>query len=399
MSENINNNVIASGIKFVDFAGLDHFWSIAKAYINAEDAELVKIIDGIADVVGNDESGLVKDVKTLQTEVAALGGAEGGIQGMIDASIEDLVNNGAVKTNTDAIAELTQTVADNKSAIEGTVAELTQTVADNKSAIEGTVAELAQTVADNKSAIEGTVAGVEEKVDNHIADAVAHITADERASWNEAKTAIDTFLKDAELDAEGKNVIDTLKELQTYVGSDPATALVTRVGDLESSVSDLTQTVADNKSAIEGTVATLTQTVADNKADIEGKVATLTQTVADNKSAIESSVAELAQTVADNEADIEGKVSTLTQTVADNKADIEGKVATAKSEAIADAKAYVDGDTYKANFDAAGSAAAAGAAAESNANAYTDALYNSIVVASLSDIDSIFGVTDHNHEA
>ena len=114
----------------------------------------------------------------------------------------------------------------------------------------------------------------------------------------------------------------------------------------------------------------------------------------------------MTQTVADNKSAIEGSVATLTQTVADNKADIEGKLATAKTElesyadGAADAvKTYVDGDAYKANFDEAGAAAAAGAAAESNANAYTDALYNSIVVASLSDIDSIFGVTDHNHEA
>ena len=61
---------------------------------------------------------------------------------------------------------------------------------------------------------------------------MAHITADERTSWNSAKASIDAFLKDADMT---EKAVDTLAELQTYMTTDGAAAaeLVGRVAALE----------------------------------------------------------------------------------------------------------------------------------------------------------------------
>ena len=87
----------ARGSKFVDFAGLDYFWSKAKKHIDDADSATSKRIDDANDeidalqtVVGDAESGLVKDLAALTDRVDALGGAEGGIDSMIDAKINNL---------------------------------------------------------------------------------------------------------------------------------------------------------------------------------------------------------------------------------------------------------------------------------------------------------------------
>ena len=77
------------------------------------------------------------------------------------------------QTVADNKAAIEQTVADNKSAIEQTVATLTQTVADNKTAAENAVAGLTQTVADNKTAAENAVAAVDAKAVKNAEDITA----------------------------------------------------------------------------------------------------------------------------------------------------------------------------------------------------------------------------------
>lgn len=97
MAEVINTNVFDAEKKFVDFAGLDYFWDKAKEHIDGADAALSGRIDtatgDISDLkttVGDVNSGLVKDLATLTGRVDALGGAEGGIDSMIDAKINAL---------------------------------------------------------------------------------------------------------------------------------------------------------------------------------------------------------------------------------------------------------------------------------------------------------------------
>lgn len=93
-----------------------------------------------------------------------------------------------------------------------------------------------------------------------------HITAQERTDWNAAKTAIDTFLKDASLTGD---VIDTLTEIQDYIASDASAAdkLVKDLSDVstraEKGISDASAAQAaadaaqDDVDALEGTVSTL----------------------------------------------------------------------------------------------------------------------------------------------
>ena len=237
MAEIINQNVFDSTKKFVDFAGLDYFWEKAKAYVDAADTALKGRLDTaegkiatLETTVGDANSGIVKEVNALRKEVNALGGAEGGIQGMIDATIDGLKLPETYDDKGSAATALT----DAKAYVDGKV----DGKFDDKgsaAAAEAAAKAYAYGLASNYDAA-GSADAVEGKLDLHTTDTDIHITAQERTDWNAAKTAIDTFLKDAELDAEGVNVIDTLKELQSYVGSDPATALVTRVGNLETAV-------------------------------------------------------------------------------------------------------------------------------------------------------------------
>lgn len=100
----------------------------------------------------------------------------------------------------------------------------------------------------------------------HTSNNDIHITAQERTDWNAAKSAIDTFLKDASLTGE---VIDTLTEIQDYIASDASAAdkLVKDLSDVsaraEKGVSDAAtaQAAADKAQgevdALEGDVSTL----------------------------------------------------------------------------------------------------------------------------------------------
>ena len=100
----------------------------------------------------------------------------------------------------------------------------------------------------------------------HSTDTTIHITAQERTDWNAAKSAIDTFLKDASLTGD---VIDTLTEIQDYIASDASAAdkLVKDLSNVstraEKGISDAAaaQTAADNAQSdvdtLEGVVTTL----------------------------------------------------------------------------------------------------------------------------------------------
>lgn len=92
MAEVINTNVFDAEKKFVDFAGLDYFWGIAKAYIDGADEVTAGKVATLEGVVGDDTSGLVKGLADLKATVDALGDIEGGngLSGMIDAKINAL---------------------------------------------------------------------------------------------------------------------------------------------------------------------------------------------------------------------------------------------------------------------------------------------------------------------
>ena len=97
----------------------------------------------------------------------------------------------------------------------------------------------------------GAAAAVEGNLDAHKKDTVMHVTAQEKTDWNAAKSAIDTFLADADMT---ENAVDTLRELQSYMTTEgeAAAELVNKVSALEAIdhnayISADTQVLADAK--------------------------------------------------------------------------------------------------------------------------------------------------------
>lgn len=97
MAEITNEKVFDAEKKFVDFAGLDYFWGKAKEHIDSADDALdgrlsaaESDIDALQGVVGDDNSGLVKDVKSIQDELDSLSGGAGSIATQIENAIATL---------------------------------------------------------------------------------------------------------------------------------------------------------------------------------------------------------------------------------------------------------------------------------------------------------------------
>lgn len=178
--------------------------------------------------------------------------------------------------------------------------------------------------------INKAVTEVANNLSTHADNKIAHITADERSAWNDAKTAIDAFLKDSDMT---QNAVDTLAELQAYMVADGAAAaeLVNRVAVLEGIDHDAYIAYTDGK--------------VDGKFDAIGSAAA---------------------------AEVNAKAYTDA----------------AKAEAIADADAKIA--SLSIVYDALGEAAKAEANAKAYAKTYTDALYDSIISVEKSVIDAIF---------
>ena len=289
MADVINSKVFNSDKKFVDLTSLDYFWGKAKGYIDGIDTEMSNKISTLETAVGDENSGLVKEVAALRSDFNNYNNTEG-IEGIVDSKIAALNLPNTYET---------------KGAAEAVASELT----------------------------------------THKNDTTVHVTADERTAWNNAKTAIDAFLKDADMT---EKAVDTLVEIQTYMTNDgaAATELVNRVGALEA---------LDHEAYI--TADTTLETSL--KSYVDGKV--------------------------------------------DNKFDIAGAAATAKAEAIADAEAklkavtdtlktaaYTDVTTLEATMDSKDAVVLN--AAKTYAASYTDALFDSFTFASNDDIDEIFTI-------
>ena len=213
----------------------------------------------------------------------------------------------------------------------------------------------------------GAAEAVEGKLNSHKDDTVAHVTADERAEWNAAKAAIDTFLKDADMT---EKAVDTLAELQTYMEADGAAAaeLVNRVAVLEAIDHDA-YVAAD--------------------ADVFASAKTYTDSLAgnyDSKGSADAAL-EAAKTYVDGKVD--GKFDTVgsadaaleaAKADAAEKYQVKGnyEVAGAADAALEAAKTYVDGKV-NGKFDTVGSADAALV----DAKAYTDQEIGKIVIPSL----------------
>ena len=232
MAEVINTNVFAADKKFVDFAGLDYFWDKAKEHIDGADAALSgRIDDATGDIsdlkttVGNADSGLVKDLAALTDRVDALGGAEGGIDSMIDAKI-----NALDSADTAVAGEYVSSVAqaDGKiTVVRAALPDYSETYDAKGDAAKAETAAKAYAdgLASNYDAA-GTAAGLDAAMNTRVAklEAIDH----NRLAADAASSAVTTILDGA------PEAFDTLKEVANWIAdNDHAEDVAGLVKDVE----------------------------------------------------------------------------------------------------------------------------------------------------------------------
>lgn len=235
MAEIINTNVFATDKKFVDFAGLDYFWDKAKEHIDGADAELSGRIDtatgdisNLKTTVGDADSGLVKDLAALTDRVDALGGAEGGIDSMIDAKINALDSDDAAVAG-EYVSSVAQ--ADGKiTVVRAALPDYSETY-DEKgaaAAAQSAAEAYADGLAKNYDAA-GTAAGLDAAMNTRVAklEAIDH----EKLATDAAASAVTTILDGA------PEAFNTLKEVADWIAdndhADDVAGLVTDVENLK----------------------------------------------------------------------------------------------------------------------------------------------------------------------
>ena len=349
MAEVINTNVIEAGKKFVDFSGLDYFWTKAKTYIDGVDATMSAKVVALENTVGDSTKGLVQKVNLIQGELDGLNGGAGSITTQIENAITalDLENTYEAK---------------------GEAAKAETAAKD-----------YADGLAKNYE-VAGAAAAVQGNLDSHTGDVVAHITADERTAWNSAKTAIDAFLKDADMT---EKAVDTLAELQTYMTTDgeAAAELVGRVKALEEIDHDA-YVAADT--ALETSLKGYVDGKVDGKFDVAGAAATAkAEAIADAEGKY--------QIKGDYEA-----AGTAASAIAalDLPNTYEAKGAAADAQAAAIAQAKLDAaealKAYYTKTEVDNLLSTNSVADQAYAKTYTDQLFNSIQFAANSEIDALF---------
>jgi hypothetical protein len=403
MADKVNTQSVFTDKTFITLDTLSYFWQKTKAHVDGLVNPVSTDVDTLKTTVGNSTSGLVKEVADIRLELEGLNGGAGSIGTQINNAIAalDLPNTyeakGAAADALDAAKGYADGLAGNYDAAGA--------AADALDAAKG----YADGLAGNYDAA-GAAAEVDGKLTSHVSDAVAHVTVDERTAWNSAKTAIDAFLKDADMT---EKAVDTLAELQTYMTTDGAAAaeLVGRVAALEA---------IDHNAYVEAdkTVLASANSYADGLASNYDAAGAAAQALADAK----ADAASLYQPKGNYEA--EGAAA---QALADAKADAASLYQPKGDyEAAGTADAKIAALKLSESYDAKGSADAAQAAAiaqakvdaaealkayytktevdnllSTNSNGdrayakqYTDELFNSFVFAQNSDIDAIFTISE-----
>lgn len=346
-----NTNVFDANKKFVDLSSLDHFWGKAKAFIEGADAVVDGKVTTLAGVVGDANSGLVKDVKSIQDELNSLSGGAGSIATQIDNAIAAL----NLPNTYEAKGEAAKAQAAAEAYADG--------------------------LAGNYDAA-GTAAGLNTAMDARVVklEAIDH----EKLATDAAASAVATVLDGA------PEKFDTLKEVAEWIAASESAAtaadLVTRVAALEAIDHDAyvdadAQVLADAKSYADGLAGNyeVAGAAAQALADAKAAAAALYQV----KGSYEAAGA-AAQALVDAKAYVDGKV--------DGKFDAAGSAATAQAAAIAQAKADA-AETLKGYYTKAEVTellSTNSAADQAYAKAYTDELYNSMKFAANSDIDALF---------
>ena len=194
MAELINTNVFDSTKKFVDFSGLDYFWSKVKTYVDGVDTTLSQ---GVAANAAN--------ITQLQEDLGKLNSGEG--------SVATQINNAIAALNLPTTYETIANVAALKT-------ELTQAIATAKG--------------DAETAASQALAG-------HAADTDLHVTKAKQEAWDAAASAINAFLDE---NAVTDQVVNTLKEIQEYINTDGETS-ATLLADVAQNKKDIAKNAED----------------------------------------------------------------------------------------------------------------------------------------------------------
>ena len=370
MAETINTNVFDSTKKFVDFSGLDYFWTKAKNYIDGVDTAMsakVTTIEGdvakLKTTVGDENSGLIKKVNSIQSDLDGLSGGAGSISTQIANAIGalDVPDAAVVGQYVSSVSE-----ADGKISVTRAALPDYTEVYDAKGAAASALVDAkayTDSKVDGKFDAAGTAAGLNNAMDARVTalEAIDH----EKLASDASADAVAKVLDGA------PESFDTLKEVAAWIADN---SHASTVAELVTDVNNLKN--IDHNAYVAADEATLAsaKSYADGLAvnyDAKGSAATA---LADAKTYVDDKV--------------------------DGKFDAIGSAATAKTEAIAQAKLdaaealtnyYKKSETYsKAEVDNLLSTNSSGDRAY--AKQYTDELFGSIKFASNSDIDGLFTV-------
>ena len=408
MAEVINTNVIEAGKKFVDFSGLDYFWTKAKTYIDGVDVAMSAKVVALENTVGDSTKGLVKDVKSIQDELNSLSGGAGSIATQIENAISalNLPNTydakGAAATAEDNAKAYADGLAKNYE-----VAGAAATAEDNaKAYADGLV--MVDGVAKFDAA--GTAAGLNNAMDARVKvlEAIDH----DQLAADAASAAVATVLDGA------PDKFDTLKEVDQWIADSESAAdaadLVTRVKALE----DIDH---DAYVAADETVLASAKAYADGLVMVDGvakfDAAGAAATAEDNAKAYADGLVMVDGVAKFDAAGAAAQALTDAKTDAETKYQVKGNYEAAGT-ADAAIAALKLADTYEAKGAAADAQAAAIAQAKLDAaealkvyytktevdnllstnstgdrayaKQYTDELFNSIQFAANSEIDALF---------
>lgn len=197
---------------------MEAFWAAAQA--DGTDSNVVDTLKEIQEYIAGDESGAAEMLASIQANAkaiedmdAAYKAADTTLQGNIDkkadtsdlealdgrvGELETAAATHALKTEVQAVSDALNTYSD-AHAGDYTNAQIDAAIKVNTDAIAklndtyATDAEVATAIENEVTRANGAYAAkaLETTVANHAADAVAHITADERATWNAALQASD----------------------------------------------------------------------------------------------------------------------------------------------------------------------------------------------------------------
>ena len=405
MADKVNTQSVFTDKTFITLDTLTYFWDKTKTHVDNLVNPVSTDVDALKTTVGDASKGLVKDVKSIQDELNSLSGGAGSIATEINNAIEalNLPNTYEAKGDAAKAEAAAKAYADGLVMADG-VAKFD--AAGSAAAAEAAAKSYVDGKVDGKFDAAGAAATVQGNLDSHTADAVAHVTADERTAWNAAKTAINAFLKDADMT---EKAVDTLAELQTYMTTDGAAAaeLVGRVKALEDGkdayVAADETVLASAKSYVDGKVdgkfdaaGAADGALAAAKADAEAKYQ-----VKGNYEVAGAADAALAAAKADAEAKYQVKGNYEAAGTADAKiaalklADTyEAKGAAADAQTAAIAQAKVDAaealKAYYTKTDVDTLLSTNSSGDRAYAKQYTDELFNSFVFATNTEIDALF---------